>query len=81
MNDVQDSVLKIIGSLLEGWDKPVDSVDASTLLHGDDGLALDSLETAELSVSLEDAFGSDPFSAGQMPETVGEIAAFYAVKA
>ena len=81
MNDAQDSVLKIIGSLLEAWDKPADAVDASTLLHGDEGLGLDSLETAELSATLEDEFGSDPFSAGEMPETVGEIVAFYAAAA
>ena len=42
------------------------------------GLQLDSLETAELSALLEDAFGVDPFSAGgKMPETVGEILDFY----
>ena len=42
-----------------------------------DGLGLDSLETAELSAMLEDEFGRDPFSAGQMPETVSELLAFY----
>ncbi len=81
MNDVQDAVLKIIGSLLEGWDRTDVTVDAGTVLHGDEGLGLDSLETAELSATLEDEFGSDPFSAGEMPETVGEIVAFYAAAA
>jgi acyl carrier protein len=42
-----------------------------------DGLGLDSLETAELSALLEDEFGSDPFSTDSMPQTVGEIKAFY----
>lgn len=42
-----------------------------------DGLGLDSLETAELSASLEDAVGSDPFSEGLLPETIGEILDFY----
>ena len=32
---------------------------------------------AELSAVLEDEYGSDPFSDGEMPETVGEIVAFY----
>jgi acyl carrier protein len=37
------------------------------------------LEAAELSAMLEDEFGSDPFSAGgDLPETVGDIVAFYA---
>jgi acyl carrier protein len=49
-----------------------------------EGLGLDSLEAAELSALLEDEFGSDPFSAAlqagdDLPETVGEIAAFYRV--
>ena len=43
-----------------------------------DGLGLDSLETAELSALLEDELGSDPFSTGDMPQTVGEILGFYA---
>lgn len=48
-------------------------------LYGD-GLELDSLEAAELSALLEDAFGSDPFSAdGDMPEKVGDITGFYGV--
>jgi acyl carrier protein len=51
-----------------------------------EGLGLDSLEAAELSAQLEDEFGSDPFSealqAGdELPETVGDIVAFYRVAA
>ncbi|MFL6157420.1 MAG: hypothetical protein ACJ72D_15105 [Marmoricola sp.] len=42
-----------------------------------DGIGLDSLETAELSAVLEDEFGSDPFSGAEMPETVGDLIAFY----
>jgi acyl carrier protein len=42
------------------------------------GLGLDSLDAAELSATLEDELGSDPFSAGgAMPESVGDILAFY----
>jgi acyl carrier protein len=45
------------------------------------GLGLDSLEAAELSVVLEDAYGSDPFSEGsQMPQVLGDIYAFYGVQ-
>ena len=51
--------------------------DSATRLFAD-GLGLDSLETAELSALLEDEHGRDPFSAGEMPQTVGEIEAFYA---
>lgn len=51
-------------------------VDASTSLFGD-GVALDSLETAELSAMLEDEHGEDPFSQGGLPQTIGEVLAFY----
>jgi|1185.fasta_scaffold450645_2 acyl carrier protein len=44
----------------------------------EEGLGLDSLATAELSASLEDDFGSDPFSAGELPRTIGDILDFYA---
>jgi acyl carrier protein len=47
-----------------------------TPLFGE-GLGLDSLETAELSATLEDEVGSDPFSDGLMPETLGQVLDFY----
>ena len=50
--------------------------DLGTALFAD-GLALDSLETAELSAMLEDEFGKDPFSVGEMPDTVTDLLAFY----
>ena len=46
--------------------------------HLQDDLDLDSLELAELSVMLEDEYGHDPYTAGVVPRTVAEIAAFYA---
>jgi acyl carrier protein len=54
-------------------------VDAETQLFGE-GLGLDSLQTAELSVMLEDEIGRDPFSEGELPQTVGEIIDFYESK-
>ena len=42
------------------------------------GLGLDSLETAELSVRLEKQFGRDPYSAGLIVQTVGELEDYYA---
>lgn len=41
-------------------------------------LALDSLELAEMSATLEDEFGRDPFSEGTLPETVSDLIAYYA---
>jgi acyl carrier protein len=49
-----------------------------------EGLGLDSLDAAELSAQLEDEFGSDPFTAAlqagdELPETVGDVVAYYGV--
>lgn len=76
MTDFQGSILSIVTTLLERSDKGDVAVSLDTAIHGD-GLGLDSLETAELSAMLEDEFGTDPFGAGLMPETVGEIVDFY----
>lgn len=55
-------------------------VETSTGLFAD-GLGLDSLETAELSALLEDEVGTDPFSEGLLPQTVGELLDFYGAAA
>jgi acyl carrier protein len=74
----QDNVHAVITEFLGRTDKGGDGWTDATGLWGD-GLGLDSLEAAELSAMLEDEFGSDPFSAGgDLPETVGDIVAFYA---
>lgn len=76
MSDVQSTIVNIIEQLLERSNKGDVQVALDSPVHGD-GLGLDSLETAELSAILEDEFGSDPFGAGLMPETVGEIIEYY----
>lgn len=75
--DVQGSVVRIVEALLVAADKGGVVVTPEVALHGEEGLGLDSLQTAELSAVLEDEFGTDPFSEGQLPETVGEIVSFY----
>lgn len=57
--------------------KKSDDVDRDTVLFAG-GIGLDSLATAELSVVLEDEMGFDPFSDGQMPQTIGAILDYYA---
>ncbi|HVK28001.1 acyl carrier protein [Nocardioides aromaticivorans] len=73
-----DRVRGVIATFLTGAKKAFDpELPGDTDLYGG-GLELDSLEAAELSAMLEDEFGTDPFSAGEeMPETVGEVLAFY----
>ncbi|MGJ9412773.1 acyl carrier protein [Aeromicrobium sp. CF4.19] len=70
------SVEQTVRGFLSSAAKLPDDFDASTPLYAD-GAGLDSLETAELSAVLEDDFGTDPYSEGQMPQTLGEIIAFY----
>lgn len=72
--DAERTILAVIRSLLERHD------DADVELKADSrltDLGLDSLELAELSAALEDELGRDPYSAGLIPDTVGEIMAFY----
>lgn len=76
MSTAQADVEQVIRTFLGRVNKAVE-FDATTPLYAD-GIGLDSLETAELSATLEDELGSDPFSTGEMPQTVGEIVAFYA---
>jgi acyl carrier protein len=73
-----DRILGTIKTFLK-HQKKEDSVELGTALFAD-GIGLDSLQTAELSVMLEDELGRDPFSAGQFPQTVGEIVEFYGEK-
>lgn len=76
MATAESDVIATIATFLRRVDKYAD-FDATTPLYAD-GIGLDSLETAELSAVLEDDFGTDPFSAGgDMPQTVGDIVAFY----
>ncbi|MGY2876296.1 acyl carrier protein [Marmoricola sp. URHA0025 HA25] len=73
------TVQGVIETFLVRANKSLDGLTGSTTLWGD-GLMLDSLEAAELSATLEDTFGTDPFSsAEEMPQTVGDILAFYEV--
>ena len=74
----QEKALAVIGEFLQRSNKSRDELPNDLGLYGE-GLELDSLEAAELSATLEDEFGSDPFSSGaDMPETIGDILAFYA---
>lgn len=69
----------VIAEFLSRAGKSLDDLTDATPLFGE-GLELDSLEAAELSVMLEDELGVDPFSAAeQMPQTIGDVLAFYEV--
>jgi acyl carrier protein len=72
----QADVVEVIREFLVRVLKPTD-LTPDTQLYAEEGIGLDSLETAELSALLEDEFGADPFSTEEMPQTVGDILAFY----
>jgi acyl carrier protein len=76
MSATRADVEQTVRSFLERAQKPADVLADDTPLYSD-GIGLDSLETAELSAVLEDTYGSDPFQGESMPQTVGDILAFY----
>jgi acyl carrier protein len=72
-----ERVESTIKGFLRRAKKSEDGIERDTALYAD-GIGLDSLSAAELSAVLEDELGSDPFSQGVLPQTVGEILDFYA---
>ncbi len=70
------AVQKTVRDFLAELGKLADDFTQTTPLYAE-GAGLDSLETAELSAILEDTYGSDPYSAGQLPQTLDELTAFY----
>ena len=68
---IVDSIRMLLGRREEA------TADVTLDAHLTEDLDLDSLELAELSVMLEDNLGRDPYSEGIVPNTVGDIVAFY----
>jgi acyl carrier protein len=73
--DTQKVVVNAIRSLVRRRKGAASEVNLDSGLYDD--LSLDSLDVAELSAVLEDDLGSDPYSEGIMPQTVGEVVDFY----
>jgi acyl carrier protein len=71
----ETTILETIQSVLERRGATELQISPEAKLTAD--LGLDSLELAEISAVLEDELGSDPYSAGIVPETVGELVDFY----
>jgi acyl carrier protein len=73
----QPDVIATIRSFLGRLDKPDAEFDLNTSLYAE-GLDLSSLDAAELSATLEDELGHDPFTgSGELPQTIGDIVAYY----
>lgn len=71
----ESTALETIRDLLGRRGASVPEITPDMRLSGD--LNLDSLELAELSAALEDALGTDPYTEELLPETFGELIAFY----
>ena len=76
MADAEKFIVETIRGLIERRGAVPPEITAASVMTTD--LDLDSLELAELSAALEDELGSDPYSEGTIPNTVGELTAFYA---
>jgi acyl carrier protein len=71
-DEVAATVLRLAAAL-----KPdVGGVGPSTPMYAG-GLELDSLETARFAAMLEDELGTDPYTEGEVPLTVGDVIGFY----
>lgn len=75
MSSTESTVIAAIAGLLATRDAGDTPVRLDSNLAFD--LELDSLELAELSATLEDELGSDPFADGEVQDTVAELIAFY----
>ena len=72
----ESEIIDIIKTILKHQAFPETVVESSSELY-EDGVGLDSLCVAELSATLEKAYGSDPYSSKILPRTVGDIVTFY----
>lgn len=75
MADAEKTVLNAVRGLMRRRKDAQAEVNLDSELYEE--LQLDSLEVAELSATLEDDLGRDPYSEGLVPRTVGEVIEFY----
>jgi acyl carrier protein len=73
--DAEKTVLNAVRGLMRRRKDAQAEVNLDSELYEE--LQLDSLEVAELSATLEDDLGRDPYSEGLVPRTVGEVIEFY----
>ncbi len=73
---VESTVIAAIKRILEHQGLAEVEVVACSELY-DDGIGLDSMCVAELSAVLEKAYGNDPYTSGEEPQSVQDIVDFY----
>ena len=72
-----NKIVEILDLVIKHQAMPPQDISADSQLY-DEGLGLDSLCVAELSAMLEKEYGKDPYTSGQMPQTVQDLVDFYA---
>lgn len=80
MNNGRVTILQqiqgMLGEILAHKNLNGSSIPVNTSLY-EQGIGLDSLDTAAFSAMLEATFGADPYSAGVFPQTVEDVVRFY----
>ena len=71
-----EEIVEILRTLLARHRRSVPELSSDLPLYAE-GLGLDSMQAAELSAMLEDRFGDDPYTAGVVPQTLGDLVAYY----
>ena len=73
----ESKIISIVETVLKRKGIDDATVEIESQLY-EEGLGIDSLAAAELSAMLEKEFGSDPYTSGQLPQTVAHLVEFYA---
>ena len=80
MSTSRDEIAKVVIAALRQIKRDRSDITLEVPFFGD-GLEMDSLDTAEFSAVLEDEFGFDPYSEGEILVTADEVVEFYLVRA
>jgi acyl carrier protein len=75
ISETEPTIVRLVRELVERREVADVKITLQSKLQED--LGFDSLELAELSAALEEELGSDPYSEGLTPQTIGELLAFY----
>lgn len=75
-NEVRTAIGAVFQALMSDRGTPAGELDFEQNLY-DGGYGLDSMDAATLSAMLDEHFEGDPYSAGQYPRKLAEIADFY----
>lgn len=73
---IEETVIAMIKRIIKHQALEEAEVVASSELY-DNGIGLDSMCVAELSAVLEKTYGTDPYTSGELPQTVQDIVDFY----